>query len=145
MTYRLSTVPGSLTVGEWGPADAPVVLAVHGITASHQAWRTVAALLPEFHLIAPDLRGRGGSRTLPGPFGMARHADDLADVLDHLGARHATVVGHSMGAFASLIFGLRHPALVESTEVPNTNHYTIVMGSGAASVAATATRRGLSQ
>ena len=52
-------------------------------------------------LIAPDLRGRGRSNTLPGPFGMTRHADDMAAVLDFLGVPRAVVVGHSMGGFVS--------------------------------------------
>ena len=108
MNYRLSTVPGSLTVGEWGPADAPPCsrcTASRGRTSRGPAWRV---LLPELHFVAPDLRGRGRSRELPGPFGMTRHADDLADVLDHLQIEKALVVGHSMGAFASLVFSLRH-------------------------------------
>ena len=44
--YELTSVPvrgGSLAVGVWGPADADVtVLAVHGVTSSHQSWPLVA-------------------------------------------------------------------------------------------------------
>ena len=91
--YRTVDVPvrgGDLRVGIWEPTgDAsepagPPVLAVHGITASHRAWVSVAARLPGARIIAPDLRGRGRSNQLPGPFGITGHADDLARVLDHL-------------------------------------------------------------
>lgn len=116
-TYRRTAVPvrgGEVTVGHWGPEDGPVVLAVHGVTASHLAWPLVAAGLPGARVIAPDLRGRGRSNELPGPWGMPQHADDLAAVLDALGVDSAVVVGHSMGAFASLVFANRHPDKVSS-------------------------------
>ena len=103
---------GTLTVGRWGaPGDAPPVLAIHGITASHRAWELVAAAHAG-PVIAPDLRGRGGSGTLPGPYGMAAHAADCVAVLDALGIDRATVVGHSMGGFVAAVLAHRHPARV---------------------------------
>jgi lipase len=105
---------GDLEVGVWGPHDGPVVLAVHGVTANHLTWPLVAQHLPGIRLIAPDLRGRGRSNTLPGPWGMPQHADDLAAVLDNLGVDRAVVLGHSMGAFASLVLANRHPDRVSS-------------------------------
>lgn len=111
--YRTVTAPvrgGELLTGVWGPDDAAAtVLAVHGITASHRAWPMFADALPGVRVIAPDLRGRGGSRDLPGPWGMRQHADDLARVLDATGVDAATVVGHSMGAFASVMLAHTHP------------------------------------
>ena len=74
----------------------------------------LAAALPGYRLIAPDLRGRGRSNTLPGPYGMAQHADDMADVLDFLGVPQALVVGHSMGGFVSVMFAHRHAGRVAS-------------------------------
>lgn len=118
-SYTSTAVPvrgGTLHTGIWGPTDpdAPTVLAIHGVTASHRTWGMVAAALPEVRFIAPDLRGRGRSNTLPGPYGMPVHADDLASVLEALDVPRAVVVGHSMGAFAALVLANRHPALVES-------------------------------
>ncbi len=55
-----------LAAWEAGPAVAPAVLAVHGVTASHVAWRAVTRQLPELRLVAPDLRGRGAAATCPG-------------------------------------------------------------------------------
>lgn len=117
--YRTLDVPvrgGRLRVGVWGPEDAgaPTILAVHGVTASHRAWPMVAAALPGVRVIAPDLRGRGRSAHLPGPYGMPQHADDLAAVLDALGVRRTVVVGHSMGAFVSAVFAHRHADRVRS-------------------------------
>jgi len=117
--YRAVDVPvrgGALRCGIWGPQDpaAPVVLAVHGVTASHKAWGLLAQALPEVRIIAPDLRGRGRSNTLPGPYGMASHASDLAAVLQAFEVEPAVVAGHSMGAFVSVVLAHRYPHLVRS-------------------------------
>ncbi|WP_098469797.1 alpha/beta fold hydrolase [Serinibacter salmoneus] len=112
---------GALRVIVWEPSPpaapggpTPTVLLVHGVTSSHLAWVDVVAALPGVRLIAPDLRGRGRSRDVAGPAGMVRHADDLAAVLDHLGIDALPVVGHSMGAFVSVVLAARHPARVRS-------------------------------
>ncbi len=118
--YRTVEAPvrgGRMHVGVWepeggAPADAPTVVAVHGITSSHVAWPLLAAALPDVRVVAPDLRGRGRSRDLPAPYGMPSHADDVAAVMDHLGVDRATVVGHSMGGFVSLVLADRHPGRV---------------------------------
>jgi pimeloyl-ACP methyl ester carboxylesterase len=119
--YETGDVPvrgGSLRVGTWsagGPARR-VVLAVHGITSSHRAWPLVAervASAPGTLFVAPDLRGRGRSADLPGPYGMAAHAEDLVAVLDRLApGRPAVVAGHSMGGFVAVALAARRPDLV---------------------------------
>ncbi len=101
---------GELSALHWA-ADAPgspIAVLVHGITANAMAWaRVAAALAGEFEVVAPDLRGRAGSAGLPGPYGIERHAQDVATLLDRFGAdgdagADATVlVGHSMGAFVT--------------------------------------------
>lgn len=102
---------GELTVAVWGsPGTGVPVLAIHGITASSRAWLEVATRLPG-PVIAPDLRGRGGS-SLPGPYGMAAHAADCVAVLDALGVERAVVVGHSMGGFVASVLAHRYPARV---------------------------------
>jgi lipase len=106
---------GVLRVARAGlPPEAAdgVVLAVHGVTSSLMAWRTVARELAgrvDVCLLAPDLRGRGGSARLPGPFGFAAHAADLLAVLDHAGVGRAVLVGHSMGAYAVARFAADYP------------------------------------
>ncbi len=50
-------------------------------------------------------------------YSQARAADDIAAVLDHLKLDRAHVVGLSMGGFATLHFGFRHPARARSLTV----------------------------
>lgn len=114
-TYREIDVPDGLHVGLWEPDGEPVgtIVAIHGVTSSHRAFSAVARALPDHRIVAPDLRGRGRSNQLPGPYGMARHADDVAHVLDHLGVTHALPVGHSMGAFVAVVLAHRHPRFTD--------------------------------
>lgn len=112
-SYRAIEVPvtgGRLTVGLWGERG-PAVVCAHGITANHTEFQAVAdALGPDVRLIAPDLRGRGRSNGIDGPWGMAAHGDDLVSVMDHLEVPRAEVLlGHSMGGFVAAVAAARHP------------------------------------
>lgn len=105
----------SLTFGQRGEAGAGrTVLAAHGITASSMSWPAVARALPRpWALVAPDLRGRGASRDLPGSGGLQAHADDLCRVAEQLDPEGAGIVlaGHSMGAYVALLAAASRPEL----------------------------------
>lgn len=112
---RIPVDGGDLAGSLWN-AGAPgrPVLAIHGITANHRSWVGLAALL-EVPLLAVDLRGRGGSRDLPAPYGLVQHADDVAAAIAYAGLGPVTVVGHSMGGFVATRLAERHPDLVAAS------------------------------
>ncbi|HLT10826.1 MAG TPA: alpha/beta hydrolase [Micromonosporaceae bacterium] len=114
-SYRRQSVPvagGELTVGVWGD-EGPLVVLVHGITSSHMAYGLIGPMLAEDRrAVGVDLRGRGGSRELPPPYGMAAHADDIAAVVEAYGGGPAVLVGHSMGAWAVLETARSYPMSV---------------------------------
>jgi pimeloyl-ACP methyl ester carboxylesterase len=108
-TFTVPTPGGDLTVGRWG-AGEHTILAAHGVTATHAQFHALGDQLDErFTLVAPDLRGRGGSNDVGGPYGMSTHADDVVRIMDHLSLENATVLGHSMGGFVALVTADRHP------------------------------------
>ena len=110
---RVDTADGALAVARWGSGPRTVV-AIHGVTASSAEFHALADALPdEVTLLAPDLRGRAGSRDVGPPFGMPAHADDVAAVITQLGGGRVTVVGHSMGGFVAVVAAARHPELVD--------------------------------
>ncbi len=113
MSYEMHNVPvngGGLAVAVWGNAGKPPIYAAHGITANHLMWEPVAErLADDFRLIAPDLRGRGDSASLPGPFGMAAHVADAVAILDHFEIDRAAVLGGSMGGYVCVLLAARHP------------------------------------
>ncbi|MEU1125437.1 alpha/beta hydrolase [Streptomyces sp. NPDC005899] len=112
--FRVPVTGGELAALRWPAtdADAPVVLALHGITANALSWGAVARLLAgRATLVAPDLRGRAASAALPGPYGIAAHADDVAALAGALGPGRVVLAGHSMGAFVAALAAVRHPGL----------------------------------
>jgi lipase len=118
--YAVPVPGGTLTVAQGGPpperADA-VVLAIHGITSNLVTWRAVARELARdtrVSILAPDLRGRGDSTGLPGPYGLTTHVADMLAVLDHIGVRRAVLAGHSMGAYLAARIAAEHPDRISS-------------------------------
>ncbi len=95
---------GNLAVFRYGADGGHPVLLIHGITSSNRAWQWIAQGLIERGLspYAVDLRGRGDSSDLPGPFGQRAHVKDLIAVMDHLGFASMDVIGHSSGAFVGV-------------------------------------------
>lgn len=90
-----------LAVGTWGPADARVVVLVHGLGLSTRSWGLVPELLSAGHrVVAYDLRGHGRSGDATrGNYELSAHARDLGAVLDGTlaGGQRAVVVGNSLG------------------------------------------------
>ena len=72
-TRRIHSVRGGgglrLHVREWGRADGPPILFIHGLSQSHLCWarQYQSFLAEEFRLVACDLRGHGMSEAPPGP------------------------------------------------------------------------------
>lgn len=112
---RVAVDGGELAVATWGHGPHAVV-GLHGLTANHASFGEVAAAFARrdagVALHVPDLRGRGRSASLLGPFGLARHAHDVLAVVDGLGLARPTLVGHSMGAYIAALVAWRAPGRV---------------------------------
>lgn len=88
---------------------APVVL-VHGNWTTSLWWAPVVARLnADYCVIAPDLRGRGESRTNDGHYSIMHLVEDLEALLTHLGLSRVHLVGHSLGAAVVAEFAMHHP------------------------------------
>jgi lipase len=115
-SFEERLLPGSddatIATAVWPGAGEPLVC-VHGLTSSSRAFAGLATELADRPVIAVDCRGRGES-SKQGPFGLARHVDDLAAVLAFAGVDRATVVGHSMGAYIAGAFCTAYPDRVSS-------------------------------
>ena len=107
-------LPGAVVAYWTGGNGAPVVF-VHGFgTEAVVNW--AAQLGParrHFRVLAPDLPGFGRSQRVVGEATIALQVACLRDLLDHLGLRRASVVGHSMGGWISLAFAVAHPERVD--------------------------------
>ena len=87
-----------LHVFEWGKADAPPIVCVHGATGHGQRFRQLAEerWARRFRVFAVDLRGHGRSGWQP-PWTIETHVSDLLETLDALDLRQPDWVGHSFG------------------------------------------------
>ncbi len=95
--------------------SGPVLLCLHGIGGSAQSFRgQLAGLSNEYRVIAWDAPGYGESPDPPGPLSAADYADQIAGVLDRIGAGHAVVLGMSWGGVLAAEFALRHPKRVRA-------------------------------
>src|SRR5262245_33266968 len=79
-----------LHVREWGRADAPAILFIHGWSQNHLCWRKQyeSQLAESFRLVAFDLRGHGMSEapTAQDQYTESRPwADDVAAIIRRLG------------------------------------------------------------
>jgi pimeloyl-ACP methyl ester carboxylesterase len=104
-------VPGGDLAALYWPADAPgapIAVLLHDLGSDATAWLPVAAALAgPVEVVVPHLRGYGHSASLPGPYGVERHAEDVAALLASLGADRdpgadvTVLAGHGMGAFVA--------------------------------------------
>lgn len=104
----LPTAGLQLTGLRAGPTQpgAPRLLLLHGWPEWSQAWQPVMQrLAPRFELVAPDLRGFGGTLPRSGQpsrhAGPERHAQDLLALADALGWATFGVVSHDVGSFVA--------------------------------------------
>ncbi|GAA3539667.1 hypothetical protein GCM10022222_24070 [Amycolatopsis ultiminotia] len=96
-----------------GPADAPVLLLVHGFGGSLRSYDPVAALLTErFRVVRADLRGHGRTGGHTG-LDAAAQAEALAAAVGNLTG--ITAVGHSFGADVVLELATRTKAVERSS------------------------------
>ena len=98
-----------------GPDGAPVVLLLHGWTATAALnWSaTFAPLARQFRVLALDHRGHGRGLRGGGPFRLEDCADDIAALLAELGIERCIAVGYSMGGPIAQLLWRRHPNVVD--------------------------------
>jgi pimeloyl-ACP methyl ester carboxylesterase len=100
---------------EWGAPDGIPVLRLQGTPGSrfarHPAWERLGV-----RVVMADRPGFGASTRMPGR-GLASVADDLVELLDHLGLDRVPVCGQSGGGPHLLALGARHPARISAATV----------------------------
>ncbi len=98
-----------------GPADAPVIVLIHGFTFSLESWDAWAADLSRDHrVVRYDLLGHG--LTGPDPkqrYAVPERAAFLGQLLDAVGVEHATIGGNSLGGAIAWRYAAAHPERVD--------------------------------
>jgi pimeloyl-ACP methyl ester carboxylesterase len=96
---------------DWGNADAPLLVLVHGGRDHCRNWDWLAEeLRRDWHIIAPDLRGHGDSEwSEDGTYMMAGYIYDLAQLIHQLKVAPVTIIGHSLGGNIALRYSGLYP------------------------------------
>ncbi len=106
---------------EENATGTPTVLLLHGLGGTGGSWQRHSNWLAQagYRVLAPDMRGFGQS-SYPGRTSIALLAQDMAQLLQRVGAMPAHVVGISLGGTVAQQLALDHPALVGSLVLVNT-------------------------
>jgi pimeloyl-ACP methyl ester carboxylesterase len=86
-------------------------LIVHGLSYFSWDWLEVGQVLAaEREVVAMDMRGFGDSDWSPTKdYSVPSMAQDIVNVLEHLGWKRALLVGHSMGGRSTTYVAAKHP------------------------------------
>ena len=118
MSHAPTTDGFNLHVEETG-AGTPIIF-VHEYAGDLRSWEPQLRHFGQrYRAIAYNARGYPPSDVPPTPasYSQNRAADDILAILDHLHLEKAHIVGLSMGGFATLHFGFRHPGRALSLTV----------------------------
>jgi pimeloyl-ACP methyl ester carboxylesterase len=127
--YRTVEIDGvNVFYREAGPADAPVVLLLHGFPTSSNMFRNLIPTLQDrYRVIAPDYPGFGHS-DMPDraqfAYSFARFADLTDALLDRLDIKRYALYVMDYGAPVGYRLALKHPERVSALVVQNGNAYT---------------------
>ncbi|WP_122762110.1 alpha/beta fold hydrolase, partial [Pseudomonas syringae group genomosp. 3] len=97
----------------------PVVL-IHGVGLNKEMWGgQIVGLAPRYRVIAYDMLGHGASPRPDPDTGLPGYAEQLRELLAHLGVPQASVVGFSMGGLVARAFALQFPQLLSGLVILN--------------------------
>jgi esterase len=110
-------------IREWGDSKTKqAVILLHGYAETMAVWDDVAMdLAREFRVIAIDQRGHGETGLAPDhDYSRNSQMEDLELVVEHLGLRQVTLVGHAMGGANAICYAAEHPEAVTALIVVET-------------------------
>ncbi len=117
---RPYTVPVAYT--DWGPADAPLLVCCGGVASTAMRFSYLAQALSSppgpadrrWRVVCMDWLGRGHSGWLADDreYALPTYVEQLRQLLAHLGAGQASVLGSSLGGSVAMALAAAHPGLV---------------------------------
>lgn len=88
----------------------PAVVLLHGYTQTSHMWLPLIPKLSASRtVIAPDLRGIGGSERTAGGYDKKTMAKDIRELVHHLGHKQVMVVGHDIGLMVAYAYAAQYP------------------------------------
>lgn len=98
-----------------GKGDGTPVVLLHGYAETSRMWQPLMRELAGRHVvIAPDLRGAGGSSKPAGGYDKKTMAQDIHALVQSLGYPKVKIVGHDIGLMVAYAYAAQYPDQVES-------------------------------
>ncbi|HET9677313.1 MAG TPA: alpha/beta fold hydrolase [Solirubrobacterales bacterium] len=118
---------GEIQAIDRGPRSAPPIVLIHCFSCAIDWWDGMLPRLEAHHrVVAVDLLGHGGSEKPSSGYTPENQAKLVAEALERLDVRDATVVGHSLGGSVSVALAENDPHLVQRVaiiDMPPDNSY----------------------
>lgn len=123
MTVKLSSFrSGGIAIAYEHIGTGPLLIFLHGVGGNKSNWLSqLHAFKNAYHCVAWDARGYGDSDDPDGELLFTDFADDLKNLIDHLDAPLAHIVGLSMGGFIAQDFHARYPDRVATLTLASTS------------------------
>ena len=117
---------------DWGDADAPPVVLLHGFAQTCHSWDFVALSLSDrFRVITLDQRGHGDSDWAPdGDYTAETQQTDLHAIVEALDLRGFVLMGLSMGGRNAFTYAAHHPERVRALVIVDSAPETRTAGTG---------------
>jgi pimeloyl-ACP methyl ester carboxylesterase len=118
VTRDLQLLGSRVRYWEYGTrGDGPTIVVVHGYRGDHHGLEPVVKLLPDFHIVSPDLPGFGDSTPMTAqPHSIAGYGAWLRAFVEALGLdADPILLGHSFGSIVvahAVAEGLASPAVI---------------------------------
>jgi pimeloyl-ACP methyl ester carboxylesterase len=113
----MPSLPPAIELAVHRSGDGPPLVALHDLGQTGESMiDALEALSGSYRIVAPDLRGHGGSPTPHGPWSIDDFASDVARLVAAEGG-DAVLVGVGLGAATGLALALGHPGLVSGLVV----------------------------
>ena len=109
--------------------SGPAVVLLHGFGDTGDMWVPLAlALMKDYTVVVPDLRGMGLSSHPEGGYAKIAQARDLAGILDRLGIAQVALVTHDIGTMVGYAFAAQYPSrttrwVVMDAPLPGIGHW----------------------
>lgn len=106
-----------------GPADAPVLVLIHGLGMHRGTWdQHLAAFVEHYRVVRYDLAGHGETPPAGRPPDLTLFSEECVELMDELDIETATFIGFSLGGMINRRVAIDHPGRVSALVILNSPH-----------------------
>jgi pimeloyl-ACP methyl ester carboxylesterase len=106
-----------------GPADARVIVLVHGLGLNRHVWQKFSSRFAHrYRVLNYDLYGHGESARPQGTPSLTMFSEQLLGLLDELAIDQCSIIGFSLGGMINRRFAMDHPDRLRALAILNSPH-----------------------